>query len=123
MRDLQDRSALKGMSFTYLALLGALVLFIVLMGVIFTLLERQDRQNEIYFKLVGEQRFLSRSLVTEALEAARGKEAAFAKLKEGRDRFEQALNDQRAAARRWGCRPRRRRSARSWRNWKTAGSR
>ncbi|MBK8896260.1 MAG: type IV pili methyl-accepting chemotaxis transducer N-terminal domain-containing protein [Candidatus Competibacteraceae bacterium] len=94
MRELQDRSALKGLSFTYLALLGALVFFIVLMGVIFTLLERQDRQNEIYFRLVGEQRFLSRSLVTDSLESARGKEVAFAKLKEGRDRFEQALNDQ-----------------------------
>jgi len=105
MRDLQDRSALKGMSFTYLALLGALVLFIVLMGVIFTLLERQDRQNEIYFKLVGEQRFLSRSLVTEALEAARGKEAAFAKLKEGRDRFEQALNDQKSGSAALGLSP------------------
>lgn len=94
MRELQDRSALKGLSFTYLALLGALVFFIVLMGVIFTLLERQDRQNEVYFRLVGEQRFLSRSLVTDSLESARGKEAAFARLKEGRDRFEQALNDQ-----------------------------
>ena len=94
MRDSRDRSALKGLSVTHLALLGALVFFILLMGIIFTLLERQDEQNESYFRLVGEQRFLSRSLVTDALEAARGKETAFAKLKEGRDRFEQALNDQ-----------------------------
>ena len=47
MRDLQDLVGLKGMSFTYCALLGALVVFIVLMDVSFTLLERQDRQNEI----------------------------------------------------------------------------
>lgn len=96
MRDSRDHSALKGLSVTYLALLGALVFFIVLMGIIFTVLERQDQQNGIYFKLVGEQRFLSRSLVTEAGEAARGKEVAFARLKEGRDRFEQALNDQKS---------------------------
>ncbi len=94
MRDSRDHSALKGFSVTYLALLGALVLFIVLMGIIFTVLDRQDEQNEIYFKLAGEQRFLSRSLVTEALEAARGKETAFARLKDGRDRFEQTVNDQ-----------------------------
>ncbi len=94
MRDSRDHSTLKGFSVTYLALLGALVLFIALMGVLFTILERQNERNEIYFKFAGEQRFLSRSLVTEALEAARGKEAAFARLKEGRDRFEQALNDQ-----------------------------
>jgi twitching motility protein PilJ len=94
MRDSRDHSALKGFSVTYLALLGALVLFIVLMGIIFTVLDRQDEQNEIYFKLAGEQRFLSRSLVTEALAAARGKETAFARLKDGRDRFEQTVNDQ-----------------------------
>jgi twitching motility protein PilJ len=84
---------LKGISATYLALLGALVLFILLMGVIFTLLERQDQQSRSYLRLVGEQRFLSRSLVTESLDAARGKEPAFGKLKEGRDRFDQILND------------------------------
>ena len=94
MRDSRDRSAQKGLSVTYTALLGALVIFIVLMGVIFTTLEQRGRQNDLYLKLVGEQRFLSRSLVTEALEAARGKEAAFARLKEGRDRFRQVLDGQ-----------------------------
>ena len=93
MRDSRDHSGLKGLSATYLALLGALVLFISLMGIIFTLLERQDQQSRNYLKLVGEQRFLSRALVTESLDAARGKEAAFGKLKEGRDRFDQTLND------------------------------
>ncbi|MBK8182385.1 MAG: type IV pili methyl-accepting chemotaxis transducer N-terminal domain-containing protein [Candidatus Competibacteraceae bacterium] len=94
MRDSQDHSALKGLSATYWALLGALVFFIVLIGIIFTTLERQGGQNELNFKFVGEQRFLSRVLATHAFEAARGKEAAFVKLKEGRDRFEQVLNAQ-----------------------------
>ncbi|MDG4553523.1 MAG: methyl-accepting chemotaxis protein [Candidatus Competibacter sp.] len=94
MRDSRDHSALKGFSVTYLALLGALVLSVVLMGVVFVLLEQQDKHNETQLKLASEQRLLSRSIVTEALEAARGKEAAFTKLKQSRDRFEQALNDQ-----------------------------
>jgi twitching motility protein PilJ len=94
MGNSQDSSALKGFSVTYLALLGVLVLFIVLMGVIFVTLGRQSAQNETYFKLAGEQRLLSRAIVTEALEAARGKETAFVKIKDSRDRFEQALNDQ-----------------------------
>lgn len=98
MRDSRDHSALKGFSITYLALLGALVLSVVLMGVTFVLLERQDARNETQLKLAGEQRLLSRSIVTEALGAARGKEAAFAKLKQSRDRFEQILNDQKSGS-------------------------
>ena len=94
MRDSQDASILKGFSVTYLAVLGTLVLFIVLMGIIFVALGRQSAQNETYFKLASEQRLLSRAIVTDALEAARGKETAFAKLKDSRDRFDQALNDQ-----------------------------
>ena len=96
MRDSRDHSALKGFSVTYLALLGALVLSVVLMGVTFVLLEQQDARNETQLRLASEQRLLSRSIVTEALEAARGKETAFAKLKESRDRFEQILNDQKS---------------------------
>ncbi len=98
MRDSRDHSALKGFSITYLALLGALVLSVVLMGVTFVLLERQDARNETQLKLAGEQRLLSRSIVTEALGAARGREAAFAKLKQSRDRFEQILNDQKSGS-------------------------
>jgi twitching motility protein PilJ len=94
MRDSRDDSALKGFSVTYLALLGTLVLFIVLMGVIFVVLARQNEQNEIYFKLASEQRLLSRAIVAEALEAARGKETAFARIQDSRDRFEQTLHDQ-----------------------------
>ena len=94
MRDSRNDSALKGFSATYLALLGTLVLFIVLMGVIFVMLARQNEQNEIHFKLASEQRLLSRAIVAEALEAARGKETAFARIQDSRDRFEQTLNDQ-----------------------------
>jgi twitching motility protein PilJ len=105
MPDSRDDSVLKGFSVTYLAMLGALVLFIVLMGVIFVTLGRQSTQNEIYFKLAGEQRLLSRALVTEALEAARGKEAAFAKLKDSLGRFEQDLNDQKNGSATLGLSP------------------
>jgi twitching motility protein PilJ len=91
MRDSRDYSALRGFSVTYIALLGALVLFIVLMGVIFVLLARQNQQSEAYFKYASEQRLLSRAMVAEALESARGKETAFDKLKNSRDHFEQAL--------------------------------
>ena len=96
MRDSRDDSALKGFSATYLALLGTLVLFVVLMGVIFVVLARQNEQNEIYFKLASEQRLLSRAIVAEALEAARGRETAFARIQDSRDRFEQTLNDQKS---------------------------
>ncbi|MDS4027660.1 MAG: methyl-accepting chemotaxis protein [Candidatus Contendobacter sp.] len=94
MRDANDSSILKGFSATYLAVLGALVLFILLMGVIFVTVGQQAAQSETYFKLASEQRLLSSAIVTEALEAARGKEPAFDKLKNSRNRFEQALNDQ-----------------------------
>lgn len=98
MRDLRDHSAHKGLSLTYLGLLGALVFFIVLMGIIFTTLERQGGQNQLAIKLTSEQRFLSRTLAMDALEAARGKEAAFLRLKEGRDHFRQVLDAQKSGA-------------------------
>ena len=91
MRDSRDKSALKGYSVTYLALLGGLVLFIVLMGLIFVLLARHGEQNENYFKLASEQRVLARAVVVDVLEAARGKEIAFTRLKSSRDRFEQII--------------------------------
>jgi len=105
MRQSRDDSGLKGYSATYLAVLGALVLFIVLMGIILVTLGWQNAQNEIYFKLAGEQRLLSRAIVTEALEAARGKETAFARLEDSRNRFEQALNDQKNGSAALGLAP------------------
>ncbi|MCP5159070.1 MAG: type IV pili methyl-accepting chemotaxis transducer N-terminal domain-containing protein [Gammaproteobacteria bacterium] len=94
MHDSRDHSALKGFSVTYLSLLGALVLSIMLMGVIFILLAGQSEQHETQFNLASEQRLLSRAIVTEALEAARGKESAFTRLKDSRDRFDLILNGQ-----------------------------
>jgi twitching motility protein PilJ len=105
MRDSQNHSVVKGFSVAYMALLGALVLCILLTGVIFILLGRQNEQNEIYFNLTGEQRLLSRAIVTDALEAARGKEAAFARLRSSRDRFEQILNDQKNGSATLGLSP------------------
>lgn len=96
MRNSQDTSTLKNFSGAYLGLLIALVLSVVLMGAIFILLAQQSAQNEIQFNLASEQRLLSRAAVTEALEAARGKESAFARLKNTRDRFEQILQQQRS---------------------------
>ena len=98
MRNSQDTSTLKNFSAAYLGLLIALVLSAVLTGVIFILLAQQSEQNEIQFNLTGEQRLLSRAAVTEALEAARGKEGAFERLKNTRDRFEQILKDQRSSS-------------------------
>jgi twitching motility protein PilJ len=95
MRNSRTHSALKSFSATYLGLLGTLVLFIVLMGVIFILLAQQNERSEVQFNRTSEQRLLSRAAVTEALEAVRGKESAFARLKNTRDRFEQILKDQR----------------------------
>ena len=94
MRDSRDHSALKGFSITYLSLLGALVLSIMLMGFIFILLAGQSEQNETQVSLASEQRLLSRAIVTKTLEAARGKDSGFVGLKDNRDRFELILNGQ-----------------------------
>ncbi len=95
MRDSRDNSVLKSFSGTYLGLLGTLMLFIVLMGIIFSLLAQQSEEEEAQFTLTSEQRMLSRAVVSDVLEAARGKESAFGRLKNTRDRFEQILKDQR----------------------------
>ncbi|MDQ5911704.1 MAG: twitching motility protein PilJ [Pseudomonadota bacterium] len=95
MRDSRDYSVLKSFSATYLGLLGTLMLFIVLMGIIFSLLAQQNEEEETQFILTSEQRMLTRAVVSDALEAARGKESAFTRLKTTRDRFEQILKDQR----------------------------
>ena len=105
MRDSHDGSGLKKFSSAALAVLGVLVLLIGLIGAILMVLGRQSSQLETYFKLAGEQRLLARSLVNEAQDAARGREAAFAKLKESRDRFEQALNDQKSGNAALGLNP------------------
>ena len=98
MRNSRNHSASKSFSVTYLSLLSALVLFVVLMGVILILLTQQGERSEVQLSLASEQRLLSRAAVAEALEAARGKESAFTRLKNTRDRFEQILKDQRSSS-------------------------
>ena len=98
MRNSRSHSALNRFSVTYLSLLGALVLCIVLMGVILILLAQQSEQSEAQLSLSSEQRLLSYAAVTDALGAARGKEEAFTRLKSIRDRFEQILQEQRRSA-------------------------
>ncbi|MFO1371254.1 MAG: methyl-accepting chemotaxis protein [Candidatus Competibacteraceae bacterium] len=94
MRNPQVHSALKSASTTARLLFGGLVLALLLMGVILILLGRHDEQSKHSITLAGEQRLLAGAIVTQALEAARGREAAFAKLKENRDRLDSILKEQ-----------------------------
>lgn len=93
MRDSRNYSALKGVSITYLGLLGALVLSIALMGIAFITLEQQENYSKTYIARSGELRLLSYAIAAQTLEAARGKDAAFTQLKESRDRFDVAFNE------------------------------
>ena len=80
MRESRNYSVLKGVSATYLMLLGALVVFVVLMGITFIAMEQQDERSKLYITRAGELRLLSHAIVTQALEAARGRETAFDRL-------------------------------------------
>lgn len=93
MRESQNYSVLKGGSATYLMVLGALVVFVVLMGITFIALEQQDARSKLYATRAGELRLLSYAIVSQALEAARGKESAFDQLKSRRSQFEAAMTD------------------------------
>ena len=76
----------------YVAVLGALILSIIIMGVIFFLVGRQSNYDKEYIRLAGEQRVLSQRIAKYALEAAVGKQDAFNKLKEYRDKFQLTVN-------------------------------
>jgi len=76
----------------YVAVLGALILSIIIMGVIFFLVGRQTNFDKEYIRLSGEQRVLSQRIAKYALEAAVGKQDAFVKLKEYRDKFQLTVN-------------------------------
>jgi len=76
----------------YVAVLGALILSIIIMGVIFFLVGRQTNFDKEYIRLSGEQRVLSQRIAKYALEAAVGKQEAFSKLKEYRDKFQVTVN-------------------------------
>ncbi|MBZ4193879.1 MAG: methyl-accepting chemotaxis protein [Candidatus Contendobacter sp.] len=93
MRDSRDYSTSKGVSVTYLGLLGALVLSVALMGIAFIALERQENYSKTYIARSGELRLLSYAMVAQTLEAARCRDTAFAQIKDSRDRFDAAQND------------------------------
>ncbi len=64
-----------------------LAVFFTLMAATFIMLERQGRADKAYLGLAAEQRLLSRGVVTHALEASQGREAAFERLRQAQERF------------------------------------
>lgn len=80
-----------GSSLQYAMLIIFLVISIMLMGVIFVVLERQDQVSKAYLGLTAEQRLLSQRVVTQAFDASRGQKQAFEQLKATKDRFEEIL--------------------------------
>lgn len=98
MSNLRPRSGLKGFSVTYLSLLGALILFVLLMGVILILLAQQGERSETDLSVTAEQRFLAGVIPNQALDAVRGRESAFAALRKTRERFEQAIQESSTSA-------------------------
>ncbi len=81
----------QGSFLKYTVLIVLLVFSIILMGVIFVLLERQDNVSKAYLALTTEQRLLSRSVVSQAYGASQGSEEAFNGLRETRNRFDEIL--------------------------------
>lgn len=78
-------------SLQYAVLIVSLVISIVLMGLIFVILERQNRMSETYLALTAEQRLLSQRLVSQVFDASQGQKEAFDQLKVTKDRFEEIL--------------------------------
>ncbi len=92
MNRLRNNSSIpQSVPLKYAILIILLILSIVLMGAIFLLLERHVRMSKAYLALTTEQRLLSRSVVTQAFEAARGNEPGFERLRESKQRFEEIL--------------------------------
>ncbi len=95
MNQFRDESSTQqGGSLKYVILILFLVISIVLMGVVFVLLEQHDRVSNAYLALTAEQQLLSRIVVTQAFEAARGYEQAFDRLREIKQRFDDILTIQ-----------------------------
>ena len=98
MRDSRDHSALKGFSITYLALLGALVLSVVLMGVTFCpagAAGRAQRNSVEAGRRTAPAVTLDRNEALGPLAARRPRSPSS---RESRDRFEQILNDQKSGS-------------------------
>ncbi len=68
-----------------------------LMATVFVMQAEQSRTDKKFFRLVGEQRQISLSAVTDALEASRGQPEAFERLQRARDRFDQNLMAQKSS--------------------------
>jgi twitching motility protein PilJ len=78
---------------TGLLILGALLLLFLLSAVAtFFYVDTQANYDKEYISLAGEQRVLSQSLVTNAVEAASANVGAFKLLKQSRSQFENNLN-------------------------------
>lgn len=78
---------------TALPLLGfLLVLLLIVMVVAFGYAYFQNRFNSEYLGYIAEQKLLSQRIATSALEAAAGKEEAFAALERYRDRYQVTLD-------------------------------
>jgi twitching motility protein PilJ len=68
-----------------------------LMATVFVMQAGQSKTDKEFFRLIGEQRQISLSAVTDALEASRGQQAAFERLRSARDRFDEDLLAQRSS--------------------------
>lgn len=87
-----------GSSLHYAVLIIFLVISIIVMGVTFVVLERQDQVSKAHLGLTAEQRLLSQRVVTQAFDASRGQKQAFVQLKTTKDRFEAILAIQKNGA-------------------------
>ncbi|HXH03753.1 MAG TPA: methyl-accepting chemotaxis protein [Candidatus Competibacteraceae bacterium] len=85
----QQKSAYK-----YVILLALLIVSITLMALTFVMVERGKTINNGFLALTGEQRLLSRSIVTQAFEAAQGDADAFDRLRDSKARFDELLDIQ-----------------------------
>lgn len=98
MPNLRNYSGFKGFSATYLGLLGALILFVVLMGIILILLGQQSERSETNLNLASEQRLLAGAIPNQALDAVRGRDQSFTILRKTRERFDQIIQEQSSSA-------------------------
>jgi twitching motility protein PilJ len=81
--------------------LKSVVLFVLvitaigLMTTVFVMQAQQSDQDKTFFRLIGDQRQLSISLVTDALDASRGQPDGFQSLENSRGRFDDTMQEQR----------------------------
>jgi twitching motility protein PilJ len=95
MRESPSESSTLGGSLKYAILIASLVFVIILMVAILLLQGRQEETSGTQGRLLAEQGLLSREVVLQAQEAARGSEQAFAELERIRTRYDELLKTQR----------------------------